>query len=416
MSQYLEVINWMVIPKAIDSHTLCLRYVLAYQKRNEPMTIEECGRMFIDEYRAEPNYYWKNTKGEWIYGRGGYFRSASYFMPNRFDCHSAYEYPRNFFKEINKLDCFKYYPAEKEYDLRSFSTQLHYVVRSARVNEKLIKAGLKNIADYHRSYYMQHEDRTYPLNNKATSLVDMLKLNKSRFKLLKENPTYETLSFLQKNADINGDLFRGVNFNSAKYVKVLELSEEIGVAWSKMLAYLNKSEINCYEYSHYLSVTKGLGYDIKDSYYSMPKDFRMADKKVTEEYDKKLDEERIAKLSEKDALIKKISDGLRQMPDLQDFLNGANGLLVYVPESAKDLVEEGRALHNCIGTYVDRIANGKTMVFFVRKLDNPTAPFVAFEYYNGKVVQCRYDHNVTVVDTEIIDFVNRFADVLRKAA
>lgn len=414
MSEYLEVINWMVIPKAIDSHTLCLRFVLAYQKKDGPMEVNEAGRMFIDEYRAEPEYYCINMHNKWTKGRSPYFRTDSYMTPNRFDCHGAYEYPRNFFKEINKLDCFKYYPAENEYNFRSYVTQLHYTVRSARINEKLIKAGFESIAKYHKNYYMQHGDRTYSLNYKATSLMDMLKLNKSRFKLLKESPSYTTLSFLQSNSNVNEDLFRSVNFDSNKYNKILELAKVVGVTWNKMLAYLNKSEINCYEYSHYLSVAKELGYDIKDSYYSMPKNFRTADTKITEEHNKKLDEERIAKLSAKDVLIKKVSDGLRQMPGLQEFLNGSNGLLVYIPESAKDLVEEGRAQNNCIGTYVDRIANGKTMVFFVRRLNDPTAPFVDFEYYNGEVVQCRYNHNVAVKDTEIIDFVNRFADVLRK--
>ena len=107
------------------------------------------------------------------------------------------------------------------------------------------------------------------------------------------------------------------------------------------------------------------------------------------------------------------------MEGLQEFLNGSNGLLVYVPESSEDLIAEGKSMNNCVGTYVDRIAEGKTFVFFVRRLDDPTAPFVDFEYCNGEVIQCRYDHNETATeDTEqgakIISFVDAFANKLRK--
>jgi hypothetical protein len=107
------------------------------------------------------------------------------------------------------------------------------------------------------------------------------------------------------------------------------------------------------------------------------------------------------------------------MPDLQEFLGKSKGLLVYVPESARDLVTEGRLLHNCIGNYVDRVAEKKTLVFFVRKLDAPQAPFVAFEYANGEVLQCRYDNNRAVKgDTEegakILNFVEAFAQKLRE--
>ena len=102
------------------------------------------------------------------------------------------------------------------------------------------------------------------------------------------------------------------------------------------------------------------------------------------------------------------------MPDLQEFLSGSDGLLVYVPESTKDLVKESKALHNCLGTYAERIANGKTLVFFVRRLNDPTAPFVAFEYVNGDVVQCRADNNQNVNDDKIVSFVDAFAERLRK--
>ena len=413
MSQYLETINWMVVPKAVNNHVLCLRYVLANQFVDREMEVYEAARMFIDEYHAEPEFYcfYSNI---WNKNKKPYFRADCIMMPNRYWCGNAYEYPKNFFKEIDKLDCFKYYSSEKEYDFGCYSTQLAYQVRSARLNEKLSKLGMNEIVEYHRSYYRYHGDRCYPQNYKATDLIGMLKLDKPRFNVLRNNPTAEILLFLQDNKDVNLNNFAEVKYSVSTYKTVNEFVVRTGVSFSKMNKYLKTVESG--EYRHYLDNLNKLGYNVKDPYYAMPKDFREADDRITDEYMRKFEKEKLAKIKKQDKLIKKISDGLRKMNGLQEFLNGSDGLLVYVPESSKDLVNEGKALHNCIGTYVERIAEKKTMVFFVRKLNNPTAPFVAFEYYNGRVIQCRYDHNEEVKDTKIINFVNRFAETLRKVA
>jgi len=422
MSKYIEIINWMVIPKAINNHVLCLRFIEAYQLGNKEMYIGEKARMFIDEYQAEYDCYCK-FGNNWCKGKAPYFRVDTYMFPNKYACYNAYEYPRNFFKEINKLDCFKYYPAETEYSCEYYSTQLHYMVRSAKLNEKLNKVGMKDLVGYHRNYYINHGDRCYPMNHKATSLINMLKLDNYRYSILKKYPDIDMLICLQQNKNFNEADFELAERVISRYTKVNKLANKISVSFKKMYKYLSeglsKGKRHYYdvfgEYDHYLWLCKELGYDIKDTYYSMPKDFRAADKKLTDEYNAKLEKEEAEKLAKKDGLIKKIADGLHAIPKLQEFFEGANGLFVYVPESSAELIREGKELHNCIGTYIDRIAEGKTNVFFVRKLDDPTAPFVAFEYCNGEIIQCRYNHNKTVEDTEIISFVDKFADALKAA-
>lgn len=430
MKKRLEVIDWMVIPKALDEHTLVLRFVLAYANGDAPLRITEKARFFINEFKAEPEYWtyeynWHKKTTEWTKGKGAYFRVPSYMTPNRFHCYNAYEYPRNFFKEINKLDCFKYYPAEDHYDFHSYATQLHYMVRSARVNEKMEKAGLKKLSAEHRGYYINYGDRCYPINNKKTSLIDMLKLNKKTFSLLKESQSYAELKFLQKNPDINAENYKLVGCDSVQYKYFKNVSNEIGVAFTKLYKYV--SNMNRWEYDHYLSILRYLHYDLTDTYYSMPKNFKKADERITAEYNAEMDrlqkiaeEERRKKESEKDGMIKKISDALHNMPNLAEYFNGSNGLLVYVPESQKELREEGNSLHNCISTYANRIAEGKTIIFYIRQLSNPTAPFVAMEYCNGSIIQCRYDHNESVYDKDdeqsknIINFAEALASTLKE--
>ena len=408
-SKYLETINWMVIPKAINNHILCLRYVLAYQRGTKPIYVYEAARMFIDENHVDPEYYCKNY-GEWKRGKAPYFRPDTMFMPNKFECYYAYEYGRNFIKEIDKLDCFKYYSAARDYNPKVIPSQLVYMIHAARINEKLSKIGIADVNVEHRHYFCTHHDRVLPFNYKERSLKKMLGLDQMKFNLLREFPSMDFMFWLQRHNDVNYEQIREAKGNTYLYEYTRKNMDRLGVSFGKLARYLEDK--NLAEYTHYLYLLCELGYNLKDTYYSMPSDFRKADERVTKELENR--KRKIAE--EKDMLIKNISDGLRAMPDLKEFLDGSRGLLVYVPESSQELIDEGKALHNCLGTYGERIAEGKTLVFFVRKLDNPTAPFVAFEYCNGEVVQCRYNHNKDVKDTKILDFVNKFADVLRAAA
>lgn len=62
-------------------------------------------------------------------------------------------------------------------------------------------------------------------------------------------------------------------------------------------------------------------------------------------------------------------------------------------KSGEEIKEEGRTLHHCVGTYVERVARGETMILFIRRIEKPAEPFYTMEFRDGKVVQCRGKHN-----------------------
>ena len=410
-SKRLETINWMAIPKVINPHVLCLRYVLAYQNATSTMAVYEAARMFISDKYVDPEFYCLGTHG-WSRGRSPYFRTDTYMTPNRFWCRYADPYMPGFFEEIDKLECFKYYSSRNEYDETCIVTQLIYMIHAAKLNEKLAKVGMKNMVDDHREYFCNHGDRCYPANYKANSLKEMLGLDKPKFALLKKFPSWSFWIYLKSHSNVNTGQLEAAKGDVNRYEYVRGTLNKIGVSFNKLNAYLDN--VSVAEHRHYLDTLERLGYDLKSTYYTLPKNFAEADERVTDEYMQRFDARAYKARQKNDRLIKKISDGLRKMDGLKEFLNGSKGLLVYVPESTKELQAEGRRMNNCIGSYSDRIAEGKTLVFFVRKMDNPTASYVAFEYHNGEVIQCRYDHNRNVVDTEIINFVDAFSNVLRE--
>lgn len=423
MSKSLEDIDWYCTAQALDENVLVLQYVLSYQKGMEERKVTEEARLFVCEKYAPIFYMTRNLEtNTWSEGKGTYFRTPSWSISNRFFCLYAKDYKTSqILEEAQKLDCFKYYPVSEVYDTGRYTSQLHYLVRSARVNEKLSKIGYTDIHDDHLSWYMAHGDRCFSINPNKSSLVEMLKIDKARFQLFKKSMSLRTLSFLQEEKTVNEELFDSINsqkygFNGHQYRRYLKVIEDIGITVHKCVSYLEKQKTTIYEWEHYLDNLKNLGYNLKDESYTMPKNFKKEDKRVADELVALRAKEREREEASKNGAIKQISEALRKMPNLKEFMEGSKGLMVYVPESISDLENEGRALHNCIGTYVDRIANNMTLVFYIRKLEDPTAPFVAMEYCHGEIIQCRYDHNKAVEeDSNIYDFCKSFAKALAES-
>lgn len=420
-------VNWFVYGEAVDEDTFALRYIKVDQRLNYTKSVLECAREIFD-FKHGWTYQFSKVWNTWEVNNREYFREHNPMNWNlRKECCIIAKDLNNIYAELPKLKTLKYFEQvnKYKYSYRYTRDALKGLYR-VDLYEKLEKVGLSNMAweDYCNLYNWQGTimpDIKY--NKKEKSVVKMLGLNKLQFNVLLKHGTIENWKFMLKNPDLPIKRLEYILENNAirKYENAVSLSyryADKGMKATDALKYFVNNNINSYEYSHYLNLLEKLDYKI-DKHYLFPKDFRAADDRLSNEWQAKLDAEALKKMGKQSKLIKKISDGLKKMDGLQEFLGGSNGLLVYVPESAKDLLDEGRNQHNCIGSYVDRIAENKTLVFFVRKLNAPNEPFVSFEYFNGEVVQCRYDHNVAVKNdnedgAKILSFVDAFAERLRQ--
>lgn len=70
-----------------------------------------------------------------------------------------------------------------------------------------------------------------------------------------------------------------------------------------------------------------------------------------------------------------------------------NGLMMVVPKDVVEIIMEGKELNHCVGSYVDRVAKGETVILFIRHADSPLEAFYTMEYKNGKIIQVRGKHN-----------------------
>lgn len=157
------------------------------------------------------------------------------------------------------------------------------------------------------------------------------------------------------------------------------------VRLGRIAAYLNDNTIKHHTidstvqmWQDYLEAAEALGLDMSSDVIRMPKDLKQAHdarcdtwtalkkRKVTEA-ERKAYEARYQKLVERYAFE-------------------LNGLRILVPESAEQIIQEGKALAHCVGGYADRHLKGATTILFLRRAEFPNLPFVTVEI-NGAAIK-----------------------------
>ena len=75
--------------------------------------------------------------------------------------------------------------------------------------------------------------------------------------------------------------------------------------------------------------------------------------------------------------------------NVQEYDNGE--FSITIPKTTQDIINEGKALHHCVGVYVDKVVRREDMIYFLRK-DKDT-PYVTIEVKDKKVTQVEGDMN-----------------------
>lgn len=170
-----------------------------------------------------------------------------------------------------------------------------------------------------------------------------------------------------------------------------------------------------HDWIEYLGWCRELKYDLDNKFIYMPNNFKNVHDRVAEEYktlqDKKAAAEKLRreKLAAKRMVqIKKAMEEIFTKNDGVDaFRIRGKGLILVVPQSGDEIRKEGEALHHCVGTYVERVAKGETMILFIRQEEKPDEPYFTLEYRGGKVIQCRGKNNCNM-NTNVNAFVKVF--------
>lgn len=305
---------------------------------------------------------------------------------------------------------------------------------SERYLEYFVKTGMLNLTKAIVNGYM------YNFNTSGKTPMEILDIPKEYIKLLSEMdgtegvyrllkqcaadkvmPNREEIEQFYKRFGGNDELIGVINnhMSIGKYVrymdkqkKMLPAKQEQSCCHAGMIsARYTKEEKEQQIYKDlakdwldYIRWSASLKYDMQDLYVLLPPDFAKAHDRLMKEYQAYQDKLRHQRLVEMERLIKMV---LKEAEGVPAMAMKTKKYMIVVPRSGEEIKAEGRTLHHCVGTYVERVAKGETMILFVRKIENPTEPFYTMEFKDGKVVQCRGKNNCSMTK-EVQGFVKAF--------
>lgn len=95
--------------------------------------------------------------------------------------------------------------------------------------------------------------------------------------------------------------------------------------------------------------------------------------------------------------------------ELSKYIYEDEKYIIFPAPSIDDLKDEGRQQGNCVGhMYLKPYSEGKTEIFFVRRLDDVCKSFITLEYKNGKVVQKELPNHNTNFTEEQEKFIHNW--------
>lgn len=170
-------------------------------------------------------------------------------------------------------------------------------------------------------------------------------------------------------------------------------------------------------YTDYLSYCKRLNMDMREKAALLPRDLMEAHDNLIREFHQlqelqREEERRKQSLKEKrDAKSKNHAYKKLRKKILQQYAFESDGMTIYVPKKLEELVDEGIAMHSCVGTYVDRVAKGMTIVVFIRSAEDLKERIGTMEISRDglSIVQARAKFNKDL-PPEAAEFVQKFKE------
>lgn len=88
---------------------------------------------------------------------------------------------------------------------------------------------------------------------------------------------------------------------------------------------------------------------------------------------------------------------------------------VVIPTCAKDIVDEGKNMHHCVGNYVDRVVDGEDYIVFIRHKDSPDKCYITCEIYpSGQIGQYFLAYDNYIHELADHEFKNAFVKHLQE--
>lgn len=222
-------------------------------------------------------------------------------------------------------------------------------------------------------------DRPYfPLLRELNPSIDQLHLIRQLLQADHKPSTEQIKWFIASkisNADAAKELLAHMSVHKLQRYVEQQFAPEDEAALKRVDYYKMNTLIT--DYHDYLCMCKELQYDVKNSFILFPRELKAAHDSVA----KTLKDKRTA---EQEKAIAGSFDEWQKRYQYQ-----SKELMMIPPHSAKEIVDEGAALHHCVRLYVKNVAEKKSVILFVRSVDEPDKSLCTVEVKDGQVTQAR---------------------------
>lgn len=282
--------------------------------------------------------------------------------------------------------------------------------------EYMYKVGFKNLCSYMMFCGCLPSDPT------KKTIMDILGVNKENWKALLKNgnPDRTELKKRQRMSQYNlseheYDIFEKFfedsnDFLSYKFNKLNGETDydEFRKYYTKSLDKLNKysetqNDFKIDMYEDHLRMCHDLGYDMNNTFVIFPKNLAREHQIVIGKWNALKNKKEREKAKKRNKEYVALRDEY-----LERYAFTENDLQIVVPNGCEDICAEGQNLHHCVGTYIDKVCKGISVILFIRKINDLALSYYTMELCGNKMIQCRGFGNKKVTD-EVRTFITDFA-------
>ena len=222
-------------------------------------------------------------------------------------------------------------------------------------------------------------DRPYfPLLRELDPSIDQLHLIRQLLQA-DHKPSTEQIKWFIANRISNADATKGLLAHMSVHKLQRYVERQFAPDDEAVLSRVDYHSMNAVitDYHDYLRMCKELQYDVKNSFVLFPHMLKDA-------HDSAAKTLRDRHTAEQEKAIADSFDEWQKRYQYQ-----SKELMMIPPHSAKEIADEGAALHHCVRHYVKKVAEKESVILFVRNVDEPDKSLCTVEVRDGQVVQTR---------------------------
>jgi hypothetical protein len=226
-------------------------------------------------------------------------------------------------------------------------------------------------------------------------------LRKNKQSIKNSNKTFNDVQLENLIKKRNGKPIEGIG-KYLNYREFKHIPKEVGI--TKFQRWVMKNQFDFQMYKDYLAMLDELKLPKNSELVFMPRDLRAKHDDLAQTITK-------IKQAKRNDYLNSVLESRSQ------FEMTVDDYTFIVPKTLREIVDEGSALHHCVGgnSYLEGHKKGETTIVFMRKATETETPLYTIEYRNGKIIQIQGKRNKVGITQEIQAIADKWAIKAQRA-